>query len=115
MAHRSVQCWELPAVPGPPVLDHLLGAEVALDRSFASCAVTLLTKLGWMVCIIAMGGVADGWLALVDLALVLGAPVVASIIALPLVSAAIAASPLTVRFVLGAELRAAITERMFAE
>ena len=75
----------------------------------------LLDAYVWFAISIARAARALCKSALLFLVLVLGAPAVASIIAVPLVSAAIAASPLSLRFVLGTELRTAITERMFAE
>ena len=41
-----------------PTIDELLVAESGMDTSFSACAIALLAKLGWVVVMVAIGGVA---------------------------------------------------------
>ena len=112
-----------------PTIDELLDAEAGLDKSFGACVVAILGKLGWIVVILSMSGVAFGWPHYLDLALlgvvlgaylwfaasvartaarlgksaslylawILGAPVLASLMGVLLVSTAILGSPLILK------------------
>jgi len=75
-------------------LDDLLAAEARLDRSFAIAVTAFVLSLGWPF-----------FVRLTVLAL----------LPIPLVSTIIQASPLSLKFILAAELRATIHERTFAD
>ena len=78
-------------------------------------SLALLTAYLWFAVGVARVAARLGKKALLYLAWMLGAPVVGSLIGVPLVSGAIAASPLSLKWLLGSELRATIAARTFRE
>ena len=78
-------------------------------------SLALLAAYLWFAVGVARVAARLGKKALLYLAWMLGAPVVGSLIGVPLVSGAIAASPLSLKWLLGSELRATIAARTFRE